>query len=114
MIKHLTPKTEEEIEKILPKNKHFKLYYDKKIKDMEICAKRDDVSLEECIKIRFHGTILEHKLICLAWYERKDCHSFWHSECINMGEECHHCNQFFSTAEWDKMTKKEKDNTKGG
>jgi hypothetical protein len=109
MIKHLTPRSEEEVEKIFKKHKHFKTYCDEKIKGMVECAKRDKLSLEDCLKQRLGRSILEYKILVLSWYEQKQCNSFWHSECENRGSKlCDRCCKYYSRAEWDNMTSIEK------
>ena len=75
---------------------------------MRKVAKRDGLSLEECLKQRMRKTVDEYKQWQLKLYNIKECHSFWHSECINRAIECHHCCHYYSTAEWDKYTNKEK------
>jgi hypothetical protein len=109
MIKHLKPRSEEEIENAFQKDKHFKIYCDKRTKELEKCAKRDNLSLEDYIKQCLgKKSLFEYKQFLLKQYEQKGCHSFWHRECINKGHECYHCNKYYSMSEWDKMTKKKK------
>jgi hypothetical protein len=43
----------------------------------------------------------------------KSCHSFWHRECTNKGFECHRCIYYYSLEDWNKMTKKERNQIKG-
>ena len=88
--------------------KTFKDYYDKKLKDLAKSAKRDKVSVKRFLTVNYHKTISEYKEWQKGFYNAKDCHSFWHRECENKGIECHRCNKFYSTADWDKMSKKAK------
>ena len=92
--------------------KTFKGYYRKKVADMRKVAKRDSLSLEECLKQRIGKTVDEYKQWQLKLYNRKECHSFWHSECTNRDIDCHRCCHYYSAAEWDKMTVKKRNNIK--
>ena len=71
-------------------------------------AKKDGLSTEDFLKKLNRGTFKEYKNYLKCRYEFKECHSFWHSECVNRGIECSHCCHFFSRADWDKMTLKER------
>lgn len=93
---------------VVKKKSTFEDYYRKKVVVMREVAKKDDLSLEECLKQRMGKTVDEYKQWQLKLYNKKDCHSFWHSECTNRDTECHHCCHYYSTADWDKMTVKEK------
>ena len=87
--------------------KTFEDYYNKKLEEIAKCAKRDKISVEEFLRQNYKKTLSEYREWQLSFYSAKDCHSFWHRECVNKGIECNHCNKFYSIAEWDKMTKKE-------
>jgi hypothetical protein len=90
--------------------KTFNNYYKERMKSAKIGAKNHNLSVEVFIKTFHKMTMEEYKAARKRDYERKECHSFWHRECENKGIECHHCCHFFSSAEWDKMTTKEKNN----
>jgi hypothetical protein len=92
--------------------KTFEDYYNKKLKELAKCAKIDNISLEEFLLTRYKRTVSEYREWQLGFYNAKDCHSFWHRECLNKGIECQRCNKFYSIAEWDKMSTKEKNNIK--
>ncbi|MFA5207436.1 MAG: hypothetical protein WC428_02150 [Candidatus Paceibacterota bacterium] len=92
--------------------KTFEDYYKKKLKKIAKCAKRDNVSIEEFLRINYKKTVLEYREWQMGFYNAKDCHSFWHRECTNKGIECHKCCHYYSIAEWDKMTNKERNNIK--
>jgi len=89
--------------------KTFEDYYNKKLKDLVKYAKRDKISVKDFIKKNYKKSLSEYKKWQKGFYESKDCHSFWHRECMNKGSEC--CNQcvhFYSISEWNKMGTKEK------
>jgi len=88
--------------------KTFDDYYNKKLKDIDKCAKRDHLTREDFVLKNYHKSIEEFRLWYLGKYEGKGCHSFWHRECINRGIKCNDCIKFFSESEWDKMTIKQK------
>ena len=97
---------------VVKKKSTFEDYYIKKVAVMKEVAKRDDLSLEECLKQRMGKTVEEYKQWQLKLYTRKECHSFWHSECVNRAIECHHCCHHYSTAEWDKMSTRKRNQIK--
>jgi len=88
--------------------KTFEDYYKKHLNKIIKLAKEDKISVEEFIKTHYLISLSEHKERYEKSYTTKNCHSFWHRECENKGIECHHCNHYYSLAEYDKMTKKEK------
>ena len=106
-IKHLSPRSKKEIEKIF-NEKHFKKYWTKRIEDIKKCAIRDSISFEDYITISLpYTSLLDYKLTLLKRYEQQECHSFWRRECENRSIECYRCRYYYSVAERDKMTKEE-------
>lgn len=92
--------------------KTFNDFYDKRLKEIKKCSKRDKVSVKDFIKINYHKTVSEFKKWQKQLYTGKSCHSFWHRECVNKGVECYRCNKYYSLKDWDKMSVKEKNNIK--
>jgi hypothetical protein len=91
-----------EIEKTYP---HFQTYYYKKFAEIVKCAKREKVSVDEFLKNRYHSkTRIEYKMMHLRFYTQRGCHSFWRRDCENKDTQCFRCIQFYSLAEYDKMT----------
>lgn len=84
--------------------KTFEDYYKKQLNQIKKCAKANKITIEEQLKNVYNKTLVEHEQFLKKSYETKNCHSFWHRECINKGIECHN----FSIEEYDKMTKKQK------
>ena len=97
---------------VVKKKSTFEDYYLKKIVVMREVAKKDGLSLEECLKLRMGKTVEEYREYQLKNYNRKECHSFWRSVCANKETECHRCNQYYSPAEWDKMSTKKRNEIK--
>ena len=62
---------------IVKKKFTFEDYYLKKVTVMKEVAKKDGLSLEECLKQRMEKTVEEYKQWQLKLYTRKECHSFW-------------------------------------
>lgn len=92
--------------------KTFEDYYKKELNKIAKYAKRDDMSVNTYINKNYRRTIIQFKAWHKTLYRGKDCHSFWHRECTNKGVECHRCLQYYSAADWDKMSTKEKNNIK--
>ena len=86
----------------------FDDYYNKNLKEIRLCSKRDKVSVEYFIEKHYYKSLSEYKEWIKSHYEGKDCHSFWHRECVNKGIKCNDCIKFYSISEWDKMTIKQK------
>jgi hypothetical protein len=90
--------------------KTFDDYYKKSLKGAKTGAKNNKMSVEDFIKTFHRMTMEEYKESQKKRYEAKGCHSFWHRECVNRGIECYRCSKFYSYADWDKMTIKERNN----
>jgi hypothetical protein len=97
---------------VVKKKFTFEDYYIKKYNAIVSCAKRDKISVDEFLLKNHKKTVEEYRQWQLSFYTAKDCHSFWHRECTNKGIECHHCCHYYSTAEWDKMSTRKRNEIK--
>ena len=86
----------------------FEDYYKKKLADISKSPNRNGLSVEDFIFKLYRKTLTEYEKMHLEIYKKKECHSFWHRECTNKGVMCDKCVKFYSTEDWDKMSKKEK------
>jgi len=93
---------------VIKKKNTFEDYYKKKLKEITNSAKTDGITVEEILQKYYKKTVDEYMEWQMGFYSAKDCHSFWHRECVNKDTECHRCDKFYSIAEWDKMSIKER------
>jgi hypothetical protein len=97
---------------VVKKKFTFEDYYIERYNAIVSCAKRDSLTVKEFLEKRMGKTVEEYKQWQLKLYTAKDCHSFWRRECTNKDTECYHCCHYYSTAEWDKMSTKKRNEIK--
>jgi hypothetical protein len=99
---------------VVKKKSTFEDYFIIRHNAILLVAKQRNITVEEYLRNVMGQTPDEYKERQLKNYNKQECHSFWRRECVNKDIECHHCKHYYSTAEWDKMSIKKRNEIKNG